>query len=120
MMLVDVLLILSQLARIPDGVLPAAEAGRLLDDLGSLLEHANANVRSKACNLLGNMCRHSNFFYGDLLGDGGLVDSLVSRCEDEDSIRASLLALLLATDPFTLISSTHPFGRLFYSRPLAE
>ncbi len=86
MMLVDVLLILSQLARIPDGkYYPQLKRGDFLDDLGSLLEHANANVRSKACNLLGNMCRHSNFFYGDLLGDGGLVDSLVSRCEDEDS-----------------------------------
>ena len=86
MMLVDVLLILSQLARMPEGkYYPQLKRGDFLGDIGELLEHANANVRSKACNLLGNVCRHSAYFYASLRGAPGVIPALISRCGDEDS-----------------------------------
>ena len=31
--------------------------------LHRLLAHSDHSIRSKACNLLGNLCRHSSFFY---------------------------------------------------------
>ena len=34
-------------------------------------------VRSKTCNLLGNLCRHNSYFYAHLLRHSVLVDDLV-------------------------------------------
>ena len=46
----------------------------IYNDLKMLINHQDANIRAKICNLIGNMCRHSPYFYDslvkyDLLGD---------------------------------------------------
>lgn len=39
----------------------------VLEFLKSFLSHEDPNVRAKACSALGNMCRHSAFFYSSLV-----------------------------------------------------
>lgn len=48
-----------------------------------LLAHPDPGVRARACNLLGNMCRHSAYFYS-ALDRHGLVQPLIQRCTDTD------------------------------------
>lgn len=48
-----------------------------------LLVHTDAGVRARVCNLVGNMCRHSAYFYG-ALDRHGLIGPLIDRCMDPD------------------------------------
>ena len=67
-----------------------------------LLDHADGTVKAKTCNLVGNLCRHSSFFYKTLVTPltelspglytpGGananpptILRRLIIRCSDED------------------------------------
>eukprot|EP00899_Mesostigma_viride_P028194 jgi/Mesvir1/855/Mv17428-RA.1 len=82
--LVDALLIVSQLARITrDHYEPIHRAG-IYGSLRALLAgHPSAGVRARACNLLGNMCRHSPYFY-DALVRHGILAELIRCCSDPD------------------------------------
>ncbi|KAK2075923.1 hypothetical protein QBZ16_001259 [Prototheca wickerhamii] len=111
-LLVSVLLILSQLARasarhfdqlaradVVRLVAPLLRIGRdrdgetpgshLLDEGGGMLSEPpppaslTAAVRSRACNLLGNLCRHSARFYPALRGTGATAE-LIRLCADRD------------------------------------
>ena len=55
--------IASQLARDSADNYPRLHATGVDTSLGALLAHADPTVRAKACNLVGNFCRHSSFFY---------------------------------------------------------
>ena len=103
--LTDALLILCQLARLGErlgggggqrhsaGGEPATEVSYVLhanthgaalcERLPGLLRHADAGVRAKVCNLLGNMCKHSDEFY-EVLVAGGLLSLLARCCADPD------------------------------------
>ncbi len=48
-----------------------------------MLSHPDAAVRSRVCNLVGNMCRHSAYFYS-ALERHGLLPPLIERCADPD------------------------------------
>ena len=65
------LVIFSQLARASADNYDGLRAAGVDAGLGALLAHADATVRAKACNLVGNLCRHSAFFYTALLREGG-------------------------------------------------
>ncbi|GLI63648.1 hypothetical protein VaNZ11_006646 [Volvox africanus] len=84
--LVDVLLIVSQLARLNKETFntyePLAKAN-IYGQIRRLLSHPDAAVRSRVCNLVGNMCRHSAYFYG-ALERHGLLPPLIDRCADPD------------------------------------
>lgn len=76
---VGALVVFSQLARASAGNYDRLRAAGVDAGLGSLLAHADPAVRAKACNLVGNLCRHSGFFYpalqeggpgGGLMNDG--------------------------------------------------
>lgn len=82
-LLSDALLIVSQVARVSREHYEAIAKGRVHAHLGALLRHPDAGVRAKCCNLIGNMCRHSPYFYGAFEKDG-LVDALVDLCHDPD------------------------------------
>lgn len=43
-----------------------------------------ADGRSQACNLIGNLCRHSPFFYRHLR-DNNVLSALMDRCRDRDA-----------------------------------
>ena len=40
-------------------------------------------IRSKVCNLIGNICRHSNYFY-DMLVKYDLIKDAILCCQDTD------------------------------------
>ena len=63
---IGALVIFSQLARASAGNYDGLRAAGVPSGLGALLAHADATVRAKACNLVGNLCRHSAFFYAAL------------------------------------------------------
>ncbi|KAF8056751.1 hypothetical protein HT031_006249 [Scenedesmus sp. PABB004] len=93
-LLVDVLLVCSQLARASPRDGGAGGAGlahtyealaksNLLPLLRRLLAHPDAGVRARVANLLGNMCRHSGYFY-PALERHGILAPLIERCSDPD------------------------------------
>ncbi|KAL6765063.1 armadillo-type protein [Haematococcus lacustris] len=86
-MLVDVLLVISQLARLParDSFNPYESISKaaIYPNIKKLLAHPDPSVRARVCNLLGNMCRHSAYFYSALERQG-LVGPLIDRCSDAD------------------------------------
>ena len=51
--------------------------------LRPLLAHADPSVRSRVCNLVGNLCRHSAFFC-EVLRETHLLPVLIARCGDTD------------------------------------
>ena len=81
--LVGALLAASQLARLHrDNYAPLATAAPY-PQLRKLLIHSEPAVRARVCNLLGNMCRHSAYFY-TALDRHGLLPPLIQRCTDDD------------------------------------
>lgn len=81
--LVDALLAVSQLARIHRDHYEPISRGGLCAAARPLLSHGDAGVRARTCNLLGNMCRHSGYFYEELQTHG-LLSLLITRCGDPD------------------------------------
>lgn len=71
------LVVVSQLARASADNYAHLRATGVDASLPSLLAHADPGVRAKACNLVGNLCRHSGFFYGALQGVSGTADDEV-------------------------------------------
>ncbi|KAL0340841.1 UNVERIFIED_CONTAM: Serine/threonine-protein kinase TIO [Sesamum radiatum] len=47
------------------------------------LTHEDPNLRAKTCSAIGNMCRHSSYFY-NLLAKHHIVGVLIDRCADPD------------------------------------
>ncbi len=45
----------------------------MLEFLKDFLTHEDPNVRAKACSALGNMCRHSSYFYSSLVSNEPFV-----------------------------------------------
>eukprot|EP00164_Ancoracysta_twista_P002748 GFYU01003655.1.p1 GENE.GFYU01003655.1~~GFYU01003655.1.p1 ORF type:complete len:1190 (-),score=281.96 GFYU01003655.1:151-3621(-) len=82
-LLVDTLLIVSQLARLSKKHYEAIHKADLYISICQLLQHQDASVRAKTCNLVGNLCRHSGVFYDTLLRSG-VLQLLMERCSDPD------------------------------------
>lgn len=89
--LVSGLQIASQLARHSEAHFPSLQQVFSADKLAYLLTHRSATVRAKTCNLLGNLCRHSDRCYPLLQsqvsvpmyarsGSGRTLISLLSDC----------------------------------------
>ncbi len=55
----------------------------MLERVRALLGHGEAGVRARAANLVGNLCRHSAFFY-ERLAAADLLEPLIARCRDPD------------------------------------
>ena len=81
--LADALLLLSQLARVSSSHMHALCAAGLATPLAALMKHGSPNVRSRAANAAGNLCRHDDSFYAQA-GESGLVAALVASCTDAD------------------------------------
>lgn len=99
---ISALQIASQLARNSEQYFPALIKVFTSKKLGSMLRSTVAVIRAKTCNLIGNLCRHSDQFYNILQIDVShsnptsspsrtrqppvtLVDLLASCCADTDS-----------------------------------
>jgi fused-like protein len=97
--LVDSLLLTSQLARLGADKYPAIlHAGACVLARG-LLVHENAGVRARACNLLGNVCRHSGYFY-ETFRQLDIVSSLAERCADADATTRKFACFALGNAGF--------------------
>jgi fused-like protein len=62
----DALLIISQLARTSKTYYENIHAANMYSCWLKLLSHENAVVRAKTCNLIGNLCKFSAYFYAEL------------------------------------------------------
>eukprot|EP00466_Bigelowiella_natans_P014977 jgi/Bigna1/126266/aug1.2_g974 len=94
--LVETLVILSHLARIardpslakrlprPHYIEESLHEAELYSSLRDLLSHEYESVRAKACNLLGNLCRNSRFFYPHIK-EHKLVPPLIRCCSDSNA-----------------------------------
>lgn len=80
----DALLVVSQLARLSKEYYPTLLRMNLGEELRNLLTCASTGVRAKTCNAIGNMARHSSAFYG-VLRDAGALSCLTLLCADSDS-----------------------------------
>jgi len=76
--------LLSQIARHSKEVYEHIEGIDPFDDVKRMLIHQDPQVRSRVLNLIGNMCRHSNYFYNKLEVNG-LLPLCISLCEDKDN-----------------------------------
>lgn len=81
---VDALLIVSQLSRLSHEYYPMLRSMNICVELRDLLVCGNANVRAKACNAVGNMARHSDAFY-EAMREAGILKQLIQLCGDPDS-----------------------------------
>ncbi|OIW21789.1 hypothetical protein TanjilG_10829 [Lupinus angustifolius] len=81
--ILDALMIISDLARMDKGFYEYINGASILEFLKSFLSHEDSNLRAKACSALGNMCRHSAYFYISL-AKHQIVSILIDRCSDPD------------------------------------
>ncbi|XP_057970739.1 serine/threonine-protein kinase TIO [Malania oleifera] len=79
----DVLMIISDLARMDKGFYEYINGANLLEFFKDFLTHEDSIVRAKACNAVGNMCRHSSYFYS-ALAKHRIIGLLIDRCADPD------------------------------------
>ena len=82
-LIIELLLFLSCLCRKSQNVYSALHQLNILPDLKFLLDNSDSSVKSRVCNLIGNMCRHTDFFY-DELKISGIVPALLKCCYDPD------------------------------------
>ncbi|KAJ6744041.1 PROTEIN KINASE RELATED [Salix purpurea] len=81
--MLDVLMIVSDLARMDEGFYEHINGASILEFLKKFLTHEDPNMRAKTCSALGNMCRHSSYFYGSL-ARSRIISLLIDRCSDPD------------------------------------
>jgi fused len=81
--IIDTLSLVSQLARLQKENYELIHQINIYSDLRRLIEHRDSGIRSKVCNLIGNICRHSSYFY-DLILEHGLVSAAINCCKDPD------------------------------------
>ncbi|KAL6532105.1 hypothetical protein OROGR_014075 [Orobanche gracilis] len=79
----DFLMIVSDLARMDKLFYEYINAADILEDLKHFLTHEDPNVRAKTCSAIGNMCRHSSYFYNSL-AKHKIIGVLIDRCADTD------------------------------------
>ena len=66
-LIIDTLSLISQLARIHKDFYEPIHNANIYADLNVLIKHEDAGIRAKVCNLIGNLCRHTSYFYERLL-----------------------------------------------------
>ncbi|GLJ38435.1 hypothetical protein SUGI_0782730 [Cryptomeria japonica] len=81
--ILDLLMIISDLARMSKDFYEPIEKANLFGTMKCFLKHDDANIRSKTCSALGNMCRHTPYFY-DFLLKHDIINLLIDRCADPD------------------------------------
>lgn len=81
--MLDVLMIISDLARMDEGFYEHINGASILEFLKKFLTHEDPNMRAKTCSAVGNMCRHSSYFYGSL-ARSRIISLLIDRCSDPD------------------------------------
>lgn len=82
-MIIEILLFLSCLCRKSQNVYASIHQLNIYQDLKFLIESQDSSIKSRVCNLIGNMCRHTDFFYEEIKVNG-LIPPLLKCCYDSD------------------------------------
>lgn len=82
-LIIDTLNILSQLARISRYNYESIHMIDIYSELKKLIVHREPTVRAKVCNFIGNICRHSAYFY-EMLLKNDLIAACIESCKDPD------------------------------------
>jgi fused-like protein len=80
---VDMLSILCHLSRASKDHYPSIHEGQPYEPLRALLQQDDPMIRSKTCNFVGNLFRHSDFFFPHL-SETGVLALVVNCCNDTD------------------------------------
>lgn len=88
-LIIDTLLIVSQLARISQENYECIRDANLLHEFYDLVHHPESMVRAKALNCIGNLCRHSTLFYAPFMtpiapSSSSVVDGVIHGLADPD------------------------------------
>ncbi|CAN1841824.1 Serine/threonine-protein kinase TIO [Linum perenne] len=91
----DILMIISDLSRMDKAFYEHIDRASVLEILKDFLIHEDPNIRAKTCSALGNMCRHSSYFYSLLIGNAAYYNDKLY-----DELRRSIpqLAYLLLSN----------------------
>lgn len=65
----------------------------------SLLNHSDPQLRAKVLNLIGNLCRHSSYFYKKL-SESGTLTQCIKLCEDQDKTVKKFACVVLGNASF--------------------
>ncbi|KAJ0015145.1 hypothetical protein Pint_21765 [Pistacia integerrima] len=100
----DVLMMVSDLARMDKGFYEYINGASMLEFLKEYLTHEDHNVRAKTCSALGNMCRHSSYFYTSL-AKHQIIGLLIDRCADPDKRTRKFACFAIHNDSKPLSNS---------------
>ncbi|KAG5484005.1 hypothetical protein LSCM1_05857 [Leishmania martiniquensis] len=95
----DGLVVLSQMARISAEFYECIHRANLYDCVAALLQHSEKDLRGKTCTLIGNLCKHSDFFF-EPLKKNHIVERLVKCCSDSDAQTQKLAAFAIGNAAF--------------------
>ncbi|CAD2219526.1 fused [Angomonas deanei] len=95
----DGLNVLSQLARLSKDFYPAIHGANLYDTFAVLFQQTEKEIRGKMCTLIGNLCKHSPYFY-EPMSKYKLVDGLVNCCNDKDAYTQKFSAFAVGNAAF--------------------
>jgi fused-like protein len=98
-MVVDVLLILSSLCRPSQNVYKTIHDLNVYNDIKTLIDCNDSNIKARVCNLIGNMCRHTDFFY-DEIKTQGLIPPLLKCCYDNDRMTRKFACFAIGNAAF--------------------
>jgi serine/threonine protein kinase len=89
-MIVDWIMVLSQLAKSSENRYELIAESNATAYLTKLLRHEDFNVRARAANALGNLCRHSDYFYTSFK-EVGTMKALIERLSADEKAEPSTL-----------------------------
>ncbi|KAJ1477423.1 armadillo-type protein [Baffinella frigidus] len=99
-LIVDALILLSMLARISRDYYPHLLRADLFPPTLKLLRTSReASVRARVCNLVGNLCRYSDFFFQALL-DSGILQEVAACAADEEATTRKFACFALGNAAF--------------------
>lgn len=75
--------LLSQISRHSKDVYEYIDSIEPYEDIKKLILHNDPQIRSRVLNLIGNMCRHSGYFYKKL-NLHGIIKQCIPLCESDD------------------------------------
>lgn len=95
----DALSVVSHMARLSPEFYPIIHEANLYEEFAVLIRVSEKEVRGRMCTLIGNLCKHSAFFY-EPLAKYELIESLVKRCTDKDPHTQKLAAFAAGNAAF--------------------
>lgn len=95
----DALSVVSHMARLSATFYPIIHEANLYTEFTVLIRVSEKEVRGRMCTLIGNLCKHSSYFY-QLLSKYKLIEALVKRCTDKDPHTQKLAAFATGNAAF--------------------